>query len=346
MLARYGDDLLSAVAHLERRGVAHRDIKPDNIGIRSLTKQRNQLVLFDFSLSGAPLDNIRVGTSGYTDPFLVNRKPQRWDLAAERYSVGVTLYEMTLGEGVLPQWGDGKSDPALTDDELVLDAEKFDPSVREGLVEFFLTALHRDPARRYDNAEEMLRAWRQVFDESEQRKIKTPGGEEVDLAVTLEQADLKTPIAALGLSTRAINALERAEVLTVRNLLEFPVGSIHVMRGVGNQTRLEIIRFIAELRERFPNTEPTPADEILGTPTLESLHQRVLGSRSPKKESDWNLRCSLLGLSPKDNSSRHPLAESDGGCRRFARQSATGLPDLGGRPQALEQRPADYRLAQ
>jgi len=147
MLARYGDDLLSAVAHLERRGVAHRDIKPDNIGIRSLTKQRNQLVLFDFSLARAPLDNVRVGTAGYTDPFLVNRKPVRWDLAAERYSVGVTLYEMTLGEGVLPQWGDGKSDPALTEDELVLDAEKFDPSVREGLVEFFLTTL-QSPHRR------------------------------------------------------------------------------------------------------------------------------------------------------------------------------------------------------
>ena len=41
MLARYGDDLLSAVASLERHGVAHRDIKPDNIGIRSLQKQRN-----------------------------------------------------------------------------------------------------------------------------------------------------------------------------------------------------------------------------------------------------------------------------------------------------------------
>ena len=61
MLARYGDDLLSAVSSMERHGVAHRDIKPDNIGIRSLTKQRNQLILFDFSLASAPLDNLRVG---------------------------------------------------------------------------------------------------------------------------------------------------------------------------------------------------------------------------------------------------------------------------------------------
>ncbi len=304
MLARYGDDLLSAVASLERHGVFHRDIKPDNIGVRSLTKQRNQLILFDFSLSRAPLENIRVGTTGYTDPFLVNRKPQRWDLAAERYSVGVTLYEMAMGDGVLPQWGDGKSDPALTEDELVLDAEKFDPSVREGLVEFFLTALHREPSQRFDNAEEMRWAWQEVFKEAEKRKIKTPGGEEVDLAVSLEQADLTTPIAALGLSSRARNALERAEVLTVRNLLEFPIKEIHMMRGVGNQTRQEIIRFISELRERFPNIDQA-AEEIVGTPTLEALRQRILGSRTPKKEADWNLRCSLLGLAP---TSSHPAS--------------------------------------
>ncbi|MCR9296774.1 MAG: protein kinase, partial [bacterium] len=118
LLGRYGEDLLSAVASLERHGRRHRDIKPDNIGIRSLTKKRNQLILFDFSLTGVPLDNIRVGTPGYIDPFLLNRKPRQWDDAAERYSAAVTLYEMSAGLGVLPQWGDGKSDPAVTDAEL------------------------------------------------------------------------------------------------------------------------------------------------------------------------------------------------------------------------------------
>src|SRR6516162_5909834 len=295
LLERYGENLLSAVCSLESHGVAHRDIKPDNIGIRSLTKQRNQLILFDFSLARAPLENITVGTEVYRDPFLKNRKPPRWDLAAERYSVGLTLYEMTLGNGVLPTWGDGKSDPAFTDDELVIDAEKFDPSVRDGLVEFFQRALHREPEERFGNADAMRWAWQEVFKGAEKRKIKTPTGDEVDLSVSVEEAELKTPVISLGLSTRARNALERANVITVRDLLNFPIREIHLMRGVGNQTRQEIIRCVAALKERFPNNEE-PAEEILGTPTLETLRNCVLGTKAAKKEIDWNIRCELLGF--------------------------------------------------
>jgi serine/threonine protein kinase len=302
MLAHYGDDLLSAVASLERHGVIHRDIKPDNIGVRSLPKQQSQLVLFDFSLARAPLGNIHVGTEGYRDPFLVNRKPVRWDLAAERYSAAVTLYEMTLGAGILPQWGADKSDPALTDDELVIDAERFEPRVREGMTRFFRQALHRDPIQRFDNAEEMRWAWQQIFREADQRTIKTTGGAEVDLSVSLDQADLKTPIAVLGLSTRAQNALERADVLTVRDLLTFPVRDIQVLRGVGTQTRQEIIGFLSRLRHRFPNAEltrpkdPPTDDRPVGPPTLEALEERVFGPRNGKKEAEWNIRATLLGV--------------------------------------------------
>lgn len=302
LLSRYGDDLLSAICSLERHGIVHRDIKPDNIGIRSLTKQRNQLILFDFSLARAPLDNITVGTEGYRDPFLKLRKPPRWDLAAERYSAAVTLYEMTLGHGVTLPWCHSKSDSSLTDDELVLDAEKFDASVRDGLVKFFSKALHREPDQRFDNAYDMQTAWRQVFKESEQRKITTTTGEEVVIGVSLDQANLGTPVSALGLSNRARNALERANIITVRDLLQFPIGEIHLMKGVGNQTRQEIIRFVGELREKFPNVEalmpkdqPAP-DESAGPPSLENLHHRIVGARHPKKDAEWNMRAGLLGV--------------------------------------------------
>ena len=307
LLSRYGDDLLSAVASLERHGVVHRDIKPDNIGIRSLTKQRNQLILFDFSLAKAPLENINVGTEGYRDPFLVNRRPQRWDLAAERYSVAVTLYEMTLGAGVLPQWGSGKSDAALTDDELVIDAEKFDASVRDGLVHFFRKSLHREPEGRYGNAYDMQTAWRQVFKESEQRKITTTSGEEIVLGVSLEEATLGTPVSALGLTTRARNALERANVITVVELLRLPINEIHMMRGVGNQTRQEIIRFVGELRKRFPNVEAIKPNEhsvidvLTDPPSLEVLHHRIVGFRNPKKDAEWKIRAGFLGVTAPES---------------------------------------------
>lgn len=307
LLSRYGDDLLSALCSLERHGVVHRDIKPDNIGIRSLTKQRNQLILFDFSLARASLENINVGTEGYRDPFLKVRKPPRWDLAAERYSAAVTLYEMTLGHNVLPQWGSDKSDPAFTNDKLVIDAEKFDSSVRDGLVEFFGKALHREPGQRFDNAYDMQTAWRQVFKESEQRKITTTTGEEVVIGVSLDQATLRTPVSALGLSNRGRNALERANVITVRDLLNFPIGEIHLMKGVGNQTRQEIIRFVGELREKFPSIEPikpkdqSPSDESAGPPSLEALQHRIVGARNPKKDAEWNMRAGLLGVTAPDS---------------------------------------------
>lgn len=307
LLSRYGDDLLSALCSLERHGVVHRDIKPDNIGIRSLTKQRNQLILFDFSLARAPLDNLNVGTEGYRDPFLKLRKPARWDLAAERYSAAVTLYEMTLGHGVLPQWGSDKSDPALTNDKLVIDAEKFDASVRDGLVHFFNKALHREPDQRFDNAYDMQTAWRQVFKESEQRKITTTAGEEIVIGVSLDQATPGTPVSALGLTTRARNALERANVITVRDLLSFPIGDIHLMKGVGNQTRQEIIRFVGELREKFPDAlavkpkEEPAADESTGPPSLEHLHHRIVGVRNPKKDVEWTIRAGLLGVTAPES---------------------------------------------
>ena len=107
---RWGHDLLDALWYLEREGRIHRDLKPDNLGVTEVGSNREQhLVLFDFSLAGALSDDITAGTPPYLDPFLDDRTPPWWDLAAERYAAAVTLYEMTTGE--TPLWGDGQPDP-------------------------------------------------------------------------------------------------------------------------------------------------------------------------------------------------------------------------------------------
>jgi serine/threonine protein kinase len=171
-LERFGDNLLQALVSLENAGVSHRDVKPHNIAVRT-GKEHAHLVLFDFSLARAPVDNVYVGTAAYLDPFLKSRNPPQWEPSAERYAAAVTLYEAALGENVFPRWGDGSDPAAVPGAELKLAAESFDQAVREGLTAFFRKALHRQVKSRYHNAEEMLRAWRAVFLQAEGRTVRT-----------------------------------------------------------------------------------------------------------------------------------------------------------------------------
>lgn len=266
LLHRFGEDLLSAVAYLEEQGIPHRDIKPDNIGIGPIGRgDKLHLVLFDFSLSRMPADNIRAGTTGYLDPLLPLRKPPRWDLHAERYAAAATLYELAAGQGNLPVWGDGETEPSQLDCEATVDADLFDAGVRDGLAPFFHKAFRRDPAERFDNAEEMLRAWRQCFEGLE--PATTTGDQDSrQLQQRLAEATFDTQIAELGLGPAAANALDRANVITVRDLLAMPLRRLNRLRGVGHQTRRDIAGIGKQLRDRLgqpPRSEPT------ATPTTE-----------------------------------------------------------------------------
>jgi len=264
LLPRFGEDLLSVVTFLEEQGIPHRDIKPDNIVVGAVGRgDKLHLVLFDFSLSRTPADNIRAGTQGYLDPLLPLRKPQRWDLHAERYAAAATLYELAAGQGNLPVWGDGETDPSHLDCEATIDPELFDASLRDGLAGFFEKPFRRNPAERFDNAEEMLRAWRHAFEGLE--PLDTVTGKEADeqLQIRLQQATFDTMVAELGLGTRATNALDRANIITVGELLGTPLRRLYRLRGVGNKTRREISDVVKTLRGRLGRPEqavtPVPA---------------------------------------------------------------------------------------
>jgi serine/threonine protein kinase len=258
LLERFGEELIEAIRHLERVGIPHRDIKPDNIGVRPFGKNEILgIVLFDFSLSGTPVDNIRAGTAPYLEPFLSLRRPPRWDAHAERYALAVTLYEMATGK--LPRFGDGQSDPALLDGEVVLDTEFFDPDLRESMVEFFERALRRDYRERFDNCEEMLRGWRQIFEQADSGRRVGDDHKEIDRSVALTTATVNSQVVLLGLSTRANNALDRLNVVTVKDLLKVPLTQINRLKGVGNKTRREIAGLVSDLRLRFPDVESAGA---------------------------------------------------------------------------------------
>lgn len=251
-LERFGEDLLQIVQWLEEKGISHRDVKPENLGIQAVGKNDAlHLVLFDFSLARAPADRCDLGTPPYLDPFLRQPGRQRWDLAAERFAVAVTLYEMATGQ--LPSWGGGGGDPLYAKEEVTIDPEGFFPSVRQGLTDFFRRALRRDAAERFDNAEQMLRAWRRIFLDAGRPTLPTPHPTGDGAAGGLEQVTLDTQVIELGLSSRAFHALERLGVEDVRAFLRTPLGQVSRMRGVGPKTRRELLDTVKALRPRFPD---------------------------------------------------------------------------------------------
>ena len=297
LLERFGDDLLGILKALEQAGYAHRDIKPDNIGVKPGRGDRAlHLVLFDFSLSTAADTSLQAGTPGYLDPFLAERKNRRWDPAAERYSAAVTLYEMATG--TRPVWGDGRTDPIhLTDQVPKIEAELFDVSVREPLVAFFATALQRDPERRFDNAYDMHKQWQLAFVAAARTATvtddpTTPADDDA-LDQLARAATFDTNVAELGLPGTAISTLERLGIGTVRQLLEYPTVRINNASGVGQHIKRQINDAISRLREHL-DAQPSAGD---GTISIDRLVKDLIPRpTTAQAKADTRPLGMLLGL--------------------------------------------------
>jgi serine/threonine protein kinase len=304
---RWGEDLLDALRYLESVGRPHRDIKPDNLGV-SPRGDRNELhlVLFDFSLSQAPLDRTEAGTPGYVDPFLVKRG--RWDPAADRYAATVTLFQLTTA--AKPEFGDGTADPAMTGAQPTVVASMFDPAVADGLVEFFTRALQPDAAARFDNADEMFFAWHRAFEEASAPSTPSNHPADDDAFVVPDDATVTSALSSLPLTKRAVSALEVADVVTVQNLLDLPLMTLSSLPGVGRVTRGEVVEAFHAINERFGNTgaqQPDDHEVSTGSDT-ESAADDSLASLAalvapPPRTSDLATRSALarvlIGLDPE-----------------------------------------------
>ena len=78
------------------------------------------------------------------------------------------------------------------------------------------------------------------------------------MRLRLAEATFDSSVHELGISTRAINALDRANILTVEDWLSTPMRRLLRLRGVGNKTRREIVAAVKILRDRLGN----PATDI------------------------------------------------------------------------------------
>jgi len=239
---RYGDDLLSAVQHLEEQGITHRDIKPSNLGFTTLSKRARHLVLLDFSLAASDPSSVDAGTPEWRDPWLYTRG--RWDQHADRYAAAAVLYRML--SGTRSEVAEGPEDG----DRVLIEPERFDAAVRDRLAAFFRCAFARDVSERFAAAEEMRSAWVALFSQTpavaeREEEESTPSAE------ALASANLQTNVEALPLSMRARNALDRAGVVTVADLLQLPRNNLSAIRGVGQKVNREIVAVAEILHERL-----------------------------------------------------------------------------------------------
>lgn len=274
-LERFGADLLGAVAHLDERGLFHRDIKAANLGVaKDPGTKVPHLVLFDLSLAREPLDHTGSGTRGYLDPYL-GRGPagtgrRQYDRAAELYSVAITLFEMATAQ--LPWWSDGEGAPSSPGDTVVLSAEMFEAPVAAGMLGFFRRALAPKVADRFPDIAAMAQAWSALFAQV------AAEGDEAEQAVrdaAAAAATLDTPLADAGLTARALSALARLETRTVGELLRTNPGQITVLPGLGEVQRKEVMSRLRAWQARLLTAQPEQS-QASGDRSVESVLGRLV----------------------------------------------------------------------
>ncbi|MEZ6059929.1 MAG: protein kinase [Planctomycetaceae bacterium] len=155
-IARMLADVADALQHAHDAGIIHRDIKPGNM----LLSRDGRLCLNDFGLvrvmdaPGVTVSGEFVGSPLYMSPEQIVTGRQPIDHRTDIYSLGATLYElMTLQ----PPFVGTRRDEILTQ---ILTKEPRDPrslnrKIPADLETICLTALDKDPDRRYPTAAAM-----------------------------------------------------------------------------------------------------------------------------------------------------------------------------------------------
>ncbi len=173
-----GHDVALALGAAHRRGIVHRDVKPQNI----LVNDEGLVKLTDFGIATFYREsNERLTTTGMTLGTVQYYAPEQAQgenvsPAADVYSLGIVLYEMLVGR---PPF-DGDTPVAIAVrhiQEAPIRPSRYNPSIPLSLERVILRCLEKDPADRYPDGDALAYALETY--EKQQRnsgKISTPMG--------------------------------------------------------------------------------------------------------------------------------------------------------------------------
>jgi eukaryotic-like serine/threonine-protein kinase len=195
--------ILRALGFAHRRGIVHRDIKPHNVLLAQEGTERRHKVT-DFGISRTSASQMTeagsiVGTAQYLSPEQARGAPV--DQRSDIYSVGIVLYELLTGQ--LPFTGETPLEIAMKHlSEVPKPPSALRPEVPPDLDMVVLRALAKDPAERFESAEEM---------DAELARVSAGN------SVTAETADAATAVlAGAGIAEAAPTIVSRRPVVAPR----------------------------------------------------------------------------------------------------------------------------------
>ena len=146
--------VLQALSHAHSKGVVHRDVKPQNMMLLSDgTIKVTDFGIARFSNNTKTMTEQAIGSVHYIAP--EQAKGDITDGRTDIYSLGVMMYEMLTGK--LPYDGDNAVSVALMHLQLTPDAPSVhNADIPEGLEEITLKAMQKQPADRYQSAQDMM----------------------------------------------------------------------------------------------------------------------------------------------------------------------------------------------
>ena len=153
--AKIAADIAKALGAAHRAGVVHRDIKPGNV----LLDTNGDVKVADFGIArangagdGLTKTGAVMGTATYFSP--EQAQGLAVDARSDIYSLGIVLYEMLTG--VVPFAGDSAVSVAyLHVREPVVAPSRRKPGIPPALEAIVLTCLEKDPASRYQTADQL-----------------------------------------------------------------------------------------------------------------------------------------------------------------------------------------------